>query len=72
MSRAPVSLSKLVEYALRKNVADEKIKGNDDVIFAVVGTVTNDTKTIDVPWCTRNESLCFKIHWKSKRKNHCC
>ena len=49
MSRTPVSLSKLVEYALRKSVAYEKTKGNDDVIFAVVGTVKNDTKTIDVP-----------------------
>ena len=48
VNRTPVSLSKLAKYALRKSVADEKAKGND-VIFAVVGTVTNDTRTIDVP-----------------------
>jgi hypothetical protein len=49
VSRTLVSLSKLTKYALRKSIADEKAKGNDDIIFAVVRTVTNDTKTIDVP-----------------------
>ena len=48
INRCPVSLSKLSKYALRKSVEEAKKKG-DDVIFAVVGTVTNDTRTIDVP-----------------------
>ena len=48
VNRTPVSLSKLSKYALRKSVEEAKKKG-DDVIFAVVGTVTNDTRTIDVP-----------------------
>ena len=48
VNRTPVSLSKLSKYATRKSVEEAKKKG-DDVIFAVVGTVTNDTRTIDVP-----------------------
>ena len=48
VNRAPVSLSKLSKYAKRKSVTDQQAKGND-VIFAVVGTVTNDTRIIDVP-----------------------
>ena len=48
VNRAPVSLSKLSKYAQRKSVQDAKTKG-DDVIFAIVGTVTNDTRIIDVP-----------------------
>ena len=41
-------LSKLSKYAERKSVKDAQSKGND-VIFAVVGTVTNDLRVIDVP-----------------------
>ena len=48
VNRTPVSLSKLAKYSLRKSVADQKAKG-DDVIFAIIGTVTNDTRLIDVP-----------------------
>ena len=48
VNRCPVSLSKLSKYAQRKSVTDEKNKGND-IIFAVIGTVTNDTRIIDVP-----------------------
>ena len=48
VNRTPVSLSKLAKYSLRKSVADQKAKG-DDIIFAIVGTVTNDTRLIDVP-----------------------
>ena len=48
VNRAPVSLSKLSKYVARKCVADQKAKG-DDIIFAIVGTVTNDTRIIDVP-----------------------
>ena len=48
VNRAPVSLSKLAKYSARKSVVDQKAKG-DDIIFAVVGTVTNDTRIIDVP-----------------------
>ena len=48
VNRTPVSLSKLSKYAQRKSVVDQKSKG-DDLIFAIVGTVTNDTRIIDVP-----------------------
>ena len=48
VNRCPVSLSKLSKYAERKSVKDAQSKGND-VIFAVVGTVTNDLRLIDVP-----------------------
>ena len=48
VNRTPVSLSKLAKYSLRKSVADQKAKG-DDIIFAIVGTVTNDTRLIDMP-----------------------
>ena len=48
VNRTPVSLSKLTKYAQRKSVKDQKSKGND-IIFAVVGTVTNDLRVIDVP-----------------------
>ena len=48
VNRCPVSLSKLSKYAQRKSVADQKEKGQD-LIFAVIGTVTNDTRVIDIP-----------------------
>ena len=43
-----MSLSKLSKYNERKSVADQKAKGND-IIYAVVGTVTDDIRLIDVP-----------------------
>ena len=43
-----MSLSKLASYFQIKNCNDQKAKGND-LIFAVVGTVTDDTRLIDVP-----------------------
>ena len=48
VNRTPVSLSKLSKYVQRKSYEEEKKKGND-CIFAVVGTVTDDTRLIDVP-----------------------
>ena len=48
VNRTPVSLSKLSKYVQRKSVEEKKKKG-DDIIFAIVGTVTNDTRIIDVP-----------------------
>ena len=48
VNRSPVSLSKLAKYSARKSVVDQKGKG-DDIIFAIIGTVTNDTRLIDVP-----------------------
>ena len=48
VNRTPVSLSKLSKYAQKKSVTDAKSKGND-IIFAVVGTVTNDLRQIDLP-----------------------
>ena len=50
VNRAPVSLSKLAKYSQRKSYIDQKGKGKgNDLIFAVVGTVTDDTRLIDVP-----------------------
>ena len=48
VNRAPVSLSKLAKYSQRKSYIDQKGKGND-LIFAVVGTVTDDTRLVEVP-----------------------
>ena len=48
VNRAPVSLSKLSKYFQRKSVQEQIAKG-EDVIFAIVGTVTNDTRIIDFP-----------------------
>ena len=48
VNRSPVSLTKLAKYVERKSVQDAKSKGND-IVFAVVGTVTNDLRLIDVP-----------------------
>ena len=48
INRAPVSLTKLAKYVERKSVQEAKSKGND-IVFAVVGTVTNDLRLIDVP-----------------------
>ena len=42
VNRAPISLSKLATYAKRKNVTE-------DTIFAIVGTVTNDVRLLEVP-----------------------
>ena len=48
VNRCPVSLSKLSSYAQRKSYTDLKTAGNDP-IFAVVGTVTDDTRLFEVP-----------------------
>ena len=48
VNRAPVSLSKLSKYFQRKSVQEQIAKG-EDVIFAIVGTVTNDTRIIGFP-----------------------
>ena len=48
VNRTPVSLSKLAKYAQRKSITDLQ-KEKKDIIFAIVGTVTNDTRVIDIP-----------------------
>jgi len=48
VNRTPVSLSKLSKYAQRKSITDLQ-KEKKDIIFAIVGTVTNDTRVIDIP-----------------------
>ena len=47
VNRTPVSLSKLAKYAQRKSFTENKSK--NDLIFAVVGTVTNDLRQIEIP-----------------------
>ena len=48
INRAPVSLSKLAKAAQKKYV-QEMEKNGQEVIFAVVGTVTEDSRLIEVP-----------------------
>lgn len=48
INRAPVSLSKLAKYANRKSVTVAQKKGSD-IIFAIVASVTNDTRAIELP-----------------------
>ena len=45
--RAPVSLSRLARYATRKSVTEGK--NGKDIIFTVIGTVTEDTRLYEVP-----------------------
>jgi large subunit ribosomal protein L18e len=46
--RAPVSLSKLATLAKKKHITDLEGKGAEP-IFAVVGTVTDDIRLLEVP-----------------------
>lgn len=46
INRAPVSLSRIVKYSERKSL--EKLK-NKDYIFGVVGTVTDDSRILNIP-----------------------
>ena len=48
INRSPVSLSKLAKTAQKKYV-QEMEKNGQEVIFAVVGTVTEDSRLIEVP-----------------------
>ena len=48
INRAPVSLSKLAKQASKKQYADMD-KNGQEVIFAVVGSVTDDARLMEVP-----------------------
>ena len=48
VNRAPVSLSRIASYASKKTVQDME-KNKQEVIFAVIGTVTDDARLIDCP-----------------------
>ena len=48
VNRAPVSLSKLAKYSKNKNIEEEEKKGNE-IVFAVVGTVTDDVRLLECP-----------------------
>ena len=48
INRAPVSLSKLAKQATQKRYQDME-KNGQEVIFAVVGTVTDDARVLEVP-----------------------
>ena len=48
INRTPVSLSRLAKYAAKESI--KKMEENkQEVIFAVIGTVTDDLRLIDVP-----------------------
>ena len=48
INRAPVSLSKLAKQTSKKQYADME-KNGQEVIFAVVGSVTDDARLMEVP-----------------------
>jgi large subunit ribosomal protein L18e len=48
VNRAPVSLSRIVKYAQKKYVQEMETNGQE-VVFAVIGTVTEDQRILDLP-----------------------
>ena len=48
VNRAPVSLSRLVKYSKKQYIQDME-NNKQEVVFAVVGTVTEDTRILDLP-----------------------
>jgi large subunit ribosomal protein L18e len=48
VNRAPVSLSRIAKYA-KKNYVQEMEKSGQEVVFAVIGTVTEDQRILDLP-----------------------
>ena len=48
VNRAPVSLSRLVKYSKKQYIQDME-NNKQEVVFAVVGTVTEDARILDLP-----------------------
>ena len=48
INRAPISLSKLVKFSQRKQVTESE-KNGQEIILAVVGTVTDDNRILEIP-----------------------
>ena len=48
VNRPPVSLSRIVKYANKQSIKNMQSK-NQDVIFAVIGTVTDDLRLMELP-----------------------
>jgi large subunit ribosomal protein L18e len=48
VNRAPVSLSRIAKYAQKKYI-QEMEKAGQETIFAVIGTVTEDSRILDLP-----------------------
>ena len=48
INRAPVSLSRIVKYAQKKYVQEMETNGQE-VVFAVIGTVTEDQRILNLP-----------------------
>jgi large subunit ribosomal protein L18e len=48
VNRAPVSLSRIVKYAQKKYVQEMETNGQE-VVFAVIGTVTEDQRILNLP-----------------------
>ena len=48
INRSPISLSKLAKFCQRKQIVDSE-KNGQEVILAVVGTVTDDNRILEIP-----------------------
>ena len=48
VNRSPVSLSRIVKYAQKKYVQEMETNGQE-VVFAVIGTVTEDQRILNLP-----------------------
>ena len=48
INRAPISLSKLVKFSQRKQITESE-KNGQEIILAVVGTVTDDNRILEIP-----------------------
>ena len=48
INRSPISLSKLVKFSQRKQIIESE-KNGQEIILAVVGTVTDDNRILEIP-----------------------
>ena len=48
INRSPISLSKLVKFSQRKQITESE-KNGQEIILAVVGTVTDDNRILEIP-----------------------
>ena len=48
VNRAPVSLSRIAKYANKKYIQEQE-KSGQEVVFAVIGTVTEDQRLLELP-----------------------
>jgi large subunit ribosomal protein L18e len=48
VNRSPVSLSRIAKYANKKYIQEQE-KSGQEVVFAVIGTVTEDQRLLELP-----------------------